>query len=67
MTELVTGEGKLYLATYIDLATKVVGRALADHHRAELPIVALRLAAGREGLRRAASCTPIAAARVDLH
>ncbi|MFG2698003.1 IS3 family transposase [Kitasatospora sp. NPDC048407] len=48
MTELVTGEGKLYLATCIDLATReVVGWALADHHRVELPVAALRLAAGR--------------------
>ncbi|GLW58876.1 transposase [Kitasatospora phosalacinea] len=48
MTELVTEEGKLYLATCIDLATReVVGWALADHHRAELAIAALRLAAGR--------------------
>ncbi|WP_431684035.1 IS3 family transposase [Kitasatospora sp. KL5] len=48
MTELITEEGKLYLATCIDLATReVVGWALADHHRAELPVAALRLAAGR--------------------
>ncbi|WP_086750856.1 MULTISPECIES: IS3 family transposase [Streptomyces] len=37
MTELSTLEGKLYLATCIDLATReVVGWAMADHHRAEL-------------------------------
>ncbi len=48
MTELVTGEGKLYPATCIDLATReVVGWAMADHHRAELPVAALRMAAGR--------------------
>nr|WP_145768066.1 IS3 family transposase [Streptomyces brevispora] len=36
MTELGTLEGKLYLATCIDLATReVVGWAMADHHRAE--------------------------------
>ncbi|WP_312870646.1 IS3 family transposase [Streptomyces himalayensis] len=51
MTELVTAEGKAYLATCIDLATReVVGWAMADHHRAELPVVALRMAAGRGGL-----------------
>ncbi|GAA1935889.1 IS3 family transposase [Streptantibioticus ferralitis] len=48
ITELVTLEGKLYLATCIDLATReVIGWALADHHRAELPVAALRMAAGR--------------------
>ncbi|MGW3644417.1 IS3 family transposase, partial [Streptomyces sp. NPDC005143] len=51
MTELVTLEGKLYLATCIDLATReVIGWAMADHHRAELPVAALRMAAGRGGL-----------------
>ncbi|WNI28729.1 IS3 family transposase [Streptomyces sp. ITFR-6] len=51
MTELVTLEGKLYLATCIDLATReVIGWAMADHHRAELPVTALRMAAGRGGL-----------------
>ncbi|MBO0913672.1 IS3 family transposase [Streptomyces laculatispora] len=51
MTELVTLEGKLYLATCIDLATReVVGWAMADHHRAALPVAALRMAAGRGGL-----------------
>ncbi|MBP0462246.1 IS3 family transposase [Streptomyces montanisoli] len=51
MTELVTLEGKLYLATCIDLATReIVGWAMADHHRAELPVAALRMAAGRGGL-----------------
>lgn len=51
MTELVTLEGELSLATCIDLATReVVGRAMADHHRAELPVAALRMAAGGGGL-----------------
>lgn len=51
MTELVTAEGKVYLATCIDLATReVIGWAMADHHRAELPVAALRMAAGRGGL-----------------
>ncbi|AXG79220.1 hypothetical protein DVK44_17895 [Streptomyces paludis] len=50
MTELGTLEGKLYLATCIDLATReVAGWAMADHHRAELPVAALRMAAGRGG------------------
>ncbi|MGW6145580.1 IS3 family transposase, partial [Streptomyces sp. NPDC055140] len=51
MTELVTAEGKAYLATCIDLATReVIGWAMAEHHRAELPVAALRMAAGRGGL-----------------
>ncbi|WP_248844367.1 IS3 family transposase [Streptomyces hirsutus] len=51
MTELITLEGKLYLATCIDLATReVIGWAMADHHRAALPVAALRMAAGRGGL-----------------
>jgi transposase InsO family protein len=51
MTELVTAEGKVYLATCIDLATReVIGWAMADHHRAELPVAALRMAAGRGAL-----------------
>ncbi|MFI5534167.1 IS3 family transposase [Kitasatospora sp. NPDC051853] len=53
MTELVTLEGKLYLATCIDLATReVIGWAMADRHRAELPVAALRMAAGRGQLER---------------
>ncbi|WP_316783266.1 IS3 family transposase [Streptomyces sasae] len=53
MTELSTLEGKLYLATCIDLATReVVGWAMADHHRAALPVAALRMAAGRGGLEQ---------------
>ncbi|MEU1696402.1 IS3 family transposase, partial [Streptomyces hirsutus] len=51
MTELITLKGKLYLATCIDLATReVIGWAMADHHRAALPVAALRMAAGRGGL-----------------
>lgn len=53
MTELVTLEGKLYLATCIDLATReVIGWAMADHHRAELPVAALEMAGGRGQLER---------------
>ncbi|MFC5674616.1 transposase [Streptomyces incanus] len=51
MTELVMLEGKLYLAACIDLATReVIGRVMAGHHRAALPVAALRMAAGRGGL-----------------
>nr|WP_159055607.1 hypothetical protein [Streptomyces griseorubiginosus] len=51
MTELDTLERKLYLATCIDLVTwEMIGWALAGHHRAELPVAALRMTAGRSGL-----------------
>ncbi|MCX5441372.1 IS3 family transposase [Streptomyces sp. NBC_00063] len=51
MTQLVTLERKLYLATCIDFATRqVIGWAVAGHHRAELPVTALRMAAGCSGL-----------------
>ncbi|MFH9353283.1 DDE-type integrase/transposase/recombinase [Kitasatospora sp. NPDC017646] len=53
ITYLPTIEGWWYLATVIDLATReVVGYAMADHHRAELPVAdALKMAAGRGGLQ----------------
>ncbi|MEU3281997.1 IS3 family transposase [Streptomyces antibioticus] len=52
ITYLATIEGWWYLATVIDLATReVVGYAMADHHRAELVTDALRMAAGRGGLK----------------
>lgn len=51
---LPTGEGRLYLACLLDLATrKVVGYAMADHYRAALVIDALRMAAGRGRLQPA--------------
>jgi transposase InsO family protein len=44
--------GWWYLATVIDLATReVIGYAMADHHRAELVVDALRMAAARGGLK----------------
>ncbi|MEV5474806.1 IS3 family transposase [Streptomyces sp. NPDC052207] len=52
ITYLPTLAGWWYLATVIDLATReVVGYAMADHHRAGLVIDALRMAAGRGGLK----------------
>jgi putative transposase len=52
ITYLATTEGWWYLATVIDLATReVIGYAMADHHRACLVTDALRMAAGRGGLR----------------
>jgi len=45
ITYIPTAEGWLYLAAVIDLCSrKVVGWATADHLRAELPLVALRMA-----------------------
>ena len=48
ITYLATGEGWLYLADTLDLATRsVLGYAMADHMRAELVVDALEMAAGR--------------------
>jgi putative transposase len=48
ITYLPTHEGWLYLACWLDLATReVVGYAMADHHRAALVVDALRMAHGR--------------------
>lgn len=49
---LPTLAGWWYLATAIDLATReVIGYAMADHHRAELVVDALKMGAGRGALR----------------
>ncbi|MER6417028.1 IS3 family transposase, partial [Streptomyces humidus] len=51
ITYLPTAEGWLYLACWLDLATReVVGYAMADHHRAELVVDALGMAHGRGNL-----------------
>ncbi|MFC5673636.1 IS3 family transposase [Streptomyces incanus] len=51
ITYLPTLAGWWYLATVIDLATReVIGYAMADHHRAELVVDALKMAAGRGAL-----------------
>lgn len=52
ITCLPTAEGWLYLACWLDLATReVVGYAMADHHRASLVVDALKMAHGRAGLQ----------------
>ncbi|MFJ9613797.1 IS3 family transposase [Streptomyces noursei] len=52
ITFLPTAEGWLYLACWIDLATReVVGYAMADHHHASLVVDALKMAHGRGGLQ----------------
>ena len=49
LTEVPTDEGKLYLATVEDLASRrIVGFALSEHHDAELATAALQ-----DGRRRA--------------
>lgn len=49
ITYIPTGEGWLYLAAVLDLATrKVVGWAMRDHLRAELALAALIMAAQRQ-------------------
>ncbi|WP_107063908.1 IS3 family transposase [Streptomyces mutabilis] len=51
ITYLPTAEGWLYLACWLDLATReVVGYAMADHHRAKLVVDALDMAHGRGAL-----------------
>ncbi|WP_330278833.1 IS3 family transposase [Streptomyces sp. NBC_00056] len=52
ITFIATAEGWLYLATWLDLATReIVGYSMADHHRATLVVDALAMAAGRGRLR----------------
>ena len=50
MTEIVTGEGKLYLATVIDLySRRILGYAMGAHHDAALVVAALNMAAVTRG------------------
>jgi transposase InsO family protein len=50
LTEVPTDEGKLYLATVEDLASKrIVGFALSEHHDAELATSALKMAVAVRG------------------
>ncbi|WP_328406510.1 IS3 family transposase [Streptomyces sp. NBC_00390] len=52
ITFIPTDEGRLYLATWLDLATReIVGYSMADHHRASLVVDALAMAAGRGRLQ----------------
>jgi transposase InsO family protein len=51
ITYLPSPDGRLYLASWLDLATReVVGYAMAGHHHAALEVDALRTAHGRGGL-----------------
>lgn len=50
MTEVVTGEGKLYLATVLDLfSRRLLGYAMSDHHDADLIVASLNMAAATRG------------------
>ncbi|MEN8652546.1 IS3 family transposase [Streptomyces sp. 21So2-11] len=50
MTEIVTGEGKLYLATVIDLySRRLLGYAMGTFHDADLVVAALNMAAATRG------------------
>ena len=50
MTEIVTSEGKLYLATVIDLfSRRLLGYAMGAHHDAELVVAALHMANATRG------------------
>ena len=49
ITYIATGEGWLYLAAVLDLATrKIVGWAMRDDMRTELPLAAMMMAAQRQ-------------------
>lgn len=51
-TEIVTGEGKLYLDSVLDIASRrVVGFALGEHHDAALAVAALQMAVAVRGGR----------------
>ncbi|MCA2230352.1 DDE-type integrase/transposase/recombinase, partial [Nonomuraea aurantiaca] len=50
VTEIVTGEGKLYLATVEDLfSRRLLGYAMSEHHDAALTIASLQMAAVTRG------------------
>lgn len=50
MTEIVTGEGKLFLATVIDLfSRRLLGYAMGERHDAELVVASLHMAAATRG------------------
>ena len=50
LTEIVTDEGKLYLATVLDLySRRMLGYAMSEHHDAELAVASLRMAAASRG------------------
>jgi transposase InsO family protein len=67
ITYIAAGAGWLYLAAVLDLGTrKIVGWAMGDHMRVELPLAALIGAAQRRLPRRGSSITRIVAASMPL-
>jgi transposase InsO family protein len=51
-TEIPTGEGKLYLDSVLDIASRrIVGFALGEHHDADLAVAALQMAVAVRGGR----------------
>ena len=57
ITYIATGEGWLYLAAVLDLATrKIVGWSMRDHMRTELPFSALMMAGQRQWPARGLIC-----------
>lgn len=66
ITYIATSEGWLYLAAVLDLATrKIVGWAMRDHMRTELPLAALMMAAQRQRPVPGHTCTSTARAPPD--
>jgi putative transposase len=50
LTEVDTGEGKLYLATVLDLfSRRLLGYAMSEHHDAALAVASLQMAATNRG------------------
>jgi putative transposase len=50
LTEVDTGEGKLYLATVLDLfSRRLLGYAMSEHHDADVAVASLRMAAATRG------------------
>jgi putative transposase len=50
LTEIVTDEGKLYLATVLDLfSRRLLGYAMSEHHDANVAVAALNMAAANRG------------------
>jgi putative transposase len=50
LTEVGTGEGKLYLACVLDMFSRnALGHAFSGHHDAQLAVAALQMAAARRG------------------
>ncbi len=50
LTEIETGEGKLYLATVLDLfSRRLLGYAMSEHHDTAVAVASLQMAAANRG------------------